>query len=640
MKNISIILLLLCISYSLHSQRTYNCEANKVSYSEKHIISKPINNLENNYDVKFYKIDLNVSNTSTFISGSVTINAVVQNNILDTIVFELINSLTVDSLFVNGINYNFIHNDDEIIIKLQSPLFIGLLFSTKIYYHGTSTGSGISNASFLNIPVTWTLSESFHFKDWAPCKQSLNDKVDSVYIFITTDSGLKVGSNGLLKSVVNLPGNKVRYEWKSFYPIDYYLISFTVGNYHEYNIYAHPYGIQDSILIQNYLLNNPLCLSYYKQIIDSTRYFIELLSSKYGMYPFKNEKYGHCMAPIGGGMEHQTMTTLDAFDFELIIHELGHMWFGNYVTCGTWQDIWINEGFATYTYYIGSQNLQTQCKADYWMSDIHNDIMSKPDGSVYLSFEEAANENRIFDERLSYEKGAAIIHQIRFELNSDILFFKVLKNFLALYKNKTATGADFKQVLETTSGINFDDFFNQWYYGEGYPIYNIIWNQQNDSLILKSIQTTSTTITPLFKMSMEYKLCYAGGDTTIRIYQNSNTQVFKVFVPHKITGIVVDPNNWVLNKIGSVTQGINENIYDDLLISCYPNPFVDNIFLEFLDNKYNHTIKLIKITGNIIFEISTNDKSIDINTRDIAKGIYFLKVDNGIYNYVKKLIKQ
>ena len=153
-----------------------------------------------------------------------------------------------------------------------------------------------------------------------------------------------------------MPGNKLRYEWKSNYPIAYYLISFAVSEYQEYNIYAHPAGMGgDSLLIQNFIYDAPGCLDYYKAGIDETVGMVELFSDLYSLYPFHQEKYGHCLTAIGGGMEHQTMSTMGNFNFGLVAHELGHMWFGDNVTCATWSDIWINEGFATYTDYLARE---------------------------------------------------------------------------------------------------------------------------------------------------------------------------------------------------------------------------------------------------------------------------------------------
>src|SRR5690606_17382451 len=158
------------------------------------------------------------------------------------------------------------------------------------------------------------------------------------------------------------------------YPIDYYLISASVANYTEYSYYAHFTGSNDSMLVQNYVYSNPQTLPFYKDQIDSVGLMIDYLSQLFGRYPFWKEKYGHCMVPIGGGMEHQTMTSLGDFPTTLTVHELGHQWFGDHVTCGSWQDIWLNEGFASYVEYLFAEHFWQPADAFAYMADKHNKV--------------------------------------------------------------------------------------------------------------------------------------------------------------------------------------------------------------------------------------------------------------------------
>ena len=632
MKRVIVLFSAICFYSIVNGQRVSDYqkpwfEYNKVDYRSV----KSDNPLLANYDVKFYKIDLNVTNTSKTISGNVTINAQVVGNPMSTLVLDLINVFTIDSLKVNGVLRTSTHANDEISVTLPSAIAVGNNFSVIVYYHGTTTGSGIGYSS--SRQVTWTLSESYHAKDWFPCKQVLSDKADSAYIFLTCANTLKAGSNGKLTNVVTVPGSKLRYEWKERYPINYYLLSFAVGNYQEYNIYAHPVGIADSILIQNYVYNGNL--STYKPEIDNTPSFIVLLSDLYGMYPFKNEKYGHSMAPIGGGMEHQTMTTLSSFSFELIIHELGHMWFGDNVTCSNWQDIWVNEGFATYTHYLGLQYLQTQADADQMMLDTHNDIMVSTGGSVYLPIADVFNESRIFDYRLSYEKGAAIIHTMRFIVNNDTVFFNVLRNFQQTYGSSVATGDDFRNMIASMSGINFTDYFDQWYYGEGYPTYNVIWNQNGNTVNFKLNQQGSMPgITPFFKLPIEIQFNWAGGDTIVRFDQTYNDQIFSVNIPHTIQTLAVDPNNWIVNKVGTIVVGTIATDIQDLTfvkeIKISPNPATDfiNIISDQELIEKSTVLTISDITGNIVQQFKLNSDNEKIDVSGLSNGMYLIKSNN------------
>ncbi|MFH1320511.1 MAG: M1 family aminopeptidase, partial [Bacteroidota bacterium] len=516
--------------------------------------------LLNNYDVKFYKLDINITDTSTYIEGNVIIEAVVQNNPLDTFVVELIDSLTVDSVVFNGANNIFTHFNDEIHIPIQPALSIGTNFNAQIFYHGIGISIpgvhnwtvGIMNES----QVTMTNSETYHSKMWWPCKQLVEDKADSMYVFITTDSTCKAGSIGRLSDVVPLPDGKVRFEWKMSFPVPYYLVFFTVSDYIEYDFYTKPSMTYDSILIQCFLYDSAY-LSQYKNKIDTAGAVIKYLSELFGLYPF--ERYGYCIVPDN---PHENITMSNIYFnvpnwfSSLLVHMLSHQWFAGNVTCKSWQDVWIHEGFAIYSEYLASAFFEDEIQAANKMNNYHQYAMSEPGGSVYVPIEEIFNEERILDGRLSYCKGAALVHMIRFEIDNDSIFFQVLKNFNNQHSGGSATGMDFKDVLEATSGIDFTNFFNQWYFGEGYPIFNINWTQNEDTLIFTSTQTTSTTITPLFITPIEYKLEHSLGDTIIRVYQTQNTQTYKIFMPYTVNSIEVDPNNWILNQVGEIQNNI------------------------------------------------------------------------------------
>ncbi len=492
------------------------------------------------YDVKEYILDLNVSNSSSMISGNATIVTEVKDATIDSFIIELINNveanktyMIVDSVFVNGIKTAFTHDNDLINVPLTTSFTAGARLSVKIYYYGDGQESALTNyngilcsAPTYNKYGEWiccSYSEPFWSKVWFPCKQILTDKADSVKVIITTENSNRAGANGTLTSVTNLPNKKVRYEWKSNYPIAYYLISFAVGPYIENKTYAKLNTPPDSVLIQSYLMNNSPYLSMQLVAVSKTKRLIELFSKLFGRYPFYKEKYGFCVMPgAWGAMEHQTMTTIGymaldttagavgtTYYYWYSAHELGHSWFGDNVTCATWQDIWLNEGFASYCEYIASQNLESNDRAAYWMNNAHQAVLGYSGGSVFIPEEFKNDENTIFYYPIAYKKGPSVLHMIRFELQNDSLFFNVLRSYQQKYRFGSATGMDFKGVLEEKSGRDFTDFFNQWYFGQGYPKFKLTWYQKNDTLIVNSNQTTSTPVVPLFKMSLELKLNYS-----------------------------------------------------------------------------------------------------------------------------------
>jgi aminopeptidase N len=219
------------------------------------------------------------------------------------------------------------------------------------------------------------------------------------------------------------------------------------------------------------------------------------------------------MAPISGGMEHQTMTTQGWFEDGLTVHEMGHQWFGDNVTCASWSDIWLNEGFASYTehlmweyFYPGDELTDMQSR--------HDDVMSEAGGSVWVL--DSLDAGAIFSGRLVYNKGAAIIHTMRFLINDDAMFFDILQTYQQTLADSTAHAADLKAIMESISGIDFTNYFNEWYYGQGYPTYSIEWNQINSSVYLQLDQITSMPgVTPFFTNDLEVALTDNLGNTTI-----------------------------------------------------------------------------------------------------------------------------
>lgn len=599
----------------------------------------------NDYDIKYYKIDINANDTTTFLSGNTTIIAEIIKNPLDSFRLELNPALIIDSIKYNNQNISFYRTGDIISIPITGLSLPDQFFEVTVYYYGLI--NSIGKLSYIsskidntwNIPVTWTLSEPYGAKIWFPCKQYLPDKADSVDVFITVPKNLKAGSNGKLIKITPVGNEQYRYEWKTKYPTAYYLISFTVADYSEYSYYAKIFA-DDSVFFQNYIYNRPDYLNINKNNIDQTVHFLRLFSKKFGMYPFKDEKYGHCVAPMGGGMEHQTMTTLSDFNFTLVSHELAHQWFGDLITCSTWQDIWINEGFASYSEYIAIDSLMAHADAVNWMKTAHKAAFTYPEGSVYVPIEEITNESRIFNYGLSYKKGATIIHMLRNELANDDTFFLIINKFLHDFAFKTATGADFLTTVNSVTKKDFTWFFDQWYYGKGFPQYDFSWKQTNDTLFLTSFQTPSYELSDVFRMYFDIKVYFDAGDTIIRLCQDQFNKLFTLHLNKRVASIEINPEYTALMKVLNVNQVPDLPSIDDN-ISVLPNPFSDYLKINF--NKPpvgEYQLKLISINGGVTkTQKNIRKPEIKLETKDCKGGIYLLYITDKQNKYIRKVIK-
>jgi aminopeptidase N len=653
--------ILLSIFLSLLISSSYSQINNPCAETKLKAHSKPIkksraglsdNILMNKYDVHFYFLDLNIERTSTVISGATTIGARITALTTDTFCFELNQSLIIDSIIYNNQNLTKTRVGSIVYALFTSPVAQNTDVYIKIYYHGDAsvTGAGAIGDGFSTgtstswgNKATWSLSEPYSAYEWFPCKQFLQDKADSAWVFVTTDKANKVGSNGLLEGVDSLlPGNKSRYRWKTNYMIDYYLISIAVAKYVDYTIYAHPTAlVNDSIPVVNYIYDNPSTLPNFKAKIDSIPMILEYYSELFGLYPFYQEKYGHCMAPFGGGMEHQTMTSIGNLgSYATNAHELMHQWFGDHVTCKTWKDIFINEGFASYGEYLAYEKFRSYAAAQNLMKNVHDNVMVDPNAMVY--FTDTNDVGRIFDSRLTYDKGNAVIHTLRFILG-DTLFFNGLKQFQSTYSFSTASINDLKNSLEASSGKNLTDYFSQWIFGEGYPIYSAQYAFDGNNLFLKVTHTTSSTFTPLFKTPLEIKCSTNSGDTTILvdITQNSNTFMFPS--SRTYTNLSFDPNNWLLNDSGSVVKNLDlipvsaATFNLENSVHLYPNPTNDFIQIDYSSSNQAYYI-LREMNGREIQKAILYPKN-KIDLTRLSSGIYSLEIENSTGKITRKVIK-
>ncbi len=580
------------------------------------------------YDIKFYGLFLEVNPSSTFLKGSVRIIAEITAQQSAVLVLELTDNLNVERVVHVNKELSFSHENKVLAIELGEAQPTGTLIDLEVFYSGQPESQGFfsgiqSSTNSLGDPVLWTLSEPHNARQWFPCKQVLSDKADSAYIFITTPAQYVVASNGLLTQIVDLPDGQRRYEWKTFYPIAYYLISIAVADYQQYNFYAPLATSSDSVFIQNFIYNYPEVLESQKQNLENTRDMMLLFSEFWGDYPFASEKYGHAQAPMGGGMEHQTISTMGYFGFDITAHELAHHWFGNQVTCASWSDIWINEGFASYGEYMAREFLVNRQSADNWMRAAHELVMSEPGGSIFIPPYELSDIWRIFNGRLSYKKGAAILHQLRFEIDDDILFFQVMEDFQYTFAHDVASGEDFRKSLESNTGRDWEWFFDQWYYGEGYPTYHIYWQQENGYLNIQSSQTTSTGTTPFFKGSIEFLVKTQDMDTTFRFFQQEPLEEFQVAWDKSIQEFIMDPDNFMLKKY-LITDSNSIATPKVNAIEVMPNPFHNKISINFTAAWQNAQYNLTDIQGRNLKEgiLSGAFHSLDLSV--IKAGIYLM----------------
>ncbi len=589
-----------------------------------------------NYDLKYHRLELatEVDPNDPSISGIIT-SYFEALSPMNTIIFDLQSNMNVSDVTQRGVSLNYTQNaNNELIITLPNTQNIGVLDSISVTYNGTPEPTGFDSfevTTHNGTPVMWTLSEPYGARTWWPCKQDLNDKIDSVDIYITHPSQYKAASNGLLKSEV-VTATHTTTRWKHKYPIPAYLIAIAVTNYSVYTDYV----ANGDFDIVNYVYPEDLVTAQLGTAI--TPQIMDIFGQLFEPYPYADEKYGHAQFGWGGGMEHTTMSFMGNFSRNLIAHELAHQWFGNKITCGSWEDIWLNEGFATYLTALVTENIDGQEAFKNWREYATNTITNNSDGSVYV--DDVTDVFRIFNGRLSYRKGAMLLHMLRYKLG-DANFFDSLKNYLAdpNLAFSYANTIDLQSHLEMVSNEDLTEFFNDWFMGQGHPSFTVNWNYDAVTQRINFIvfQTQSHNSVSFFETPLPIKVYDSeGNEQIIRLELTQDGQYFSEPIGFTVTNIAIDPDFQIISKNNTaILSESNFSLFDNILI--YPNPTSDILHIE-AENRIIKNVELFNTLGQRILTKESN--FLNINIKDIETGLYSIKIytDKGIV--VKQIIKE
>ena len=626
-------------------------ETNTIAESELKSSSKTMNFQANpntaNYDVVYQKLELSVDPAVYFISGNITTHFVALEN-MNTITFDLstitdtsdsyyANRLTVGSVMRNGQPLTFNHNifTKELVITFPTALNAGTTNIISVSYAGAPDyeEEAFTKDSHNGTPIIWTLSEPFGAREWWPCKQDLNDKIDSIDVFITAPSQYKSVTNGLQMGIVDNGNGTKTTHFQHNYPIPAYLVAIAVTNY---TIFTQQAGTApNQFPIVNYIY--PENIISVQNSVAVTLPIMNLYEELFETYPFSNEKYGHAQFGWGGGMEHTTVSFMGGFSRGLIAHELAHQWFGNKITCGTWNNIWLNEGFATYLAALVIENLDGSAAFIEEKADMIDFITSQTGGAVYLSDSQAMNADRIFSSRLSYNKGAMVVHMLRWKLGDEI-FFQSLKNYLAdpSLAYGYAVTDDLKYHLENTSGLDLTEFFNDWIYNQGYPSYSItVANSAVNQALITVNQSQSNSSVSFFEMPIPVRLNGAAGQTLdVVLDHTSNGQQFLVTVPFPVTSATFDPEKHIISKNNTTTLGITSLDWTNV-IQIIPNPAFDYLTIEIPEAISLEKVSVLNQLGQTVFT-SLDSK---LNVISLSSGVYYLNISTSAGTYYKKFIK-
>ena len=594
-----------------------------------------------NYDLRYQRLELQLDPAQQYVSGTVTSHFIPNQN-MASIYFDLSNTLTVSEVKYHGYNLPFTQlATKEVKIDFPAGIPAATLDSLSIKYSGAPDTGGSAGDAFTistqsGVPALYTLSEPYGAQEWFPTKQSLNDKIEKVDLMINTPSQYNVASNGKLFSETLLPGNRKLTFWQTNYPIPAYLIALGITNYTKFNdTMGNP-----PFPFVNYLYPSTTSNSTIMSNIEWTKTVMNTFEQYLGPYPYRNEKYGHMQFGWGGGMEHATMSSMGSWGRGIIAHELAHQWFGDKVTCGAWNDIWLNEGFATFGEHLANEKLlMTNSQFMSYLSSEMNYITSSAGGSVYVSDTNLGNTGAIFSGRLSYSKGGYVVRMIKWILGDDA-FYSALKDYHA--RPQLAYGyaktEDLKNSLLESTGKDFTEFFNDWIYGQGHPTYQIRWNQTADQMLrFKVSQTTSHSSVNFFEMPLPIKVNGTGGQVAYLVLNHTTkNQNFAEQVNFPVVSIQFNYENQILQRNSTVTKdttilSVNDGGKEEMKI--YPNPVKDRLSVSGINK--DQPYEILSIDGKLI-KAGKYSSTKTIEVQALPKGVYFLKVSNQNLKFIKE----
>jgi len=383
----------------------------------------------NNYDVVYMRAQWQVDPRVYYIKGDITYYIKPLFGNLQDVYFDLSDSLQFNSFIFQGSNStNFTRaGNNTIELHLANTISIGTIDSVTLSYEGKPVTSGFGSftqSSHNGESIIYTLSEPYGASDWFPCKNSLTDKMDSIDILVQMPKQYRVGTDGVLVENYLLNDSTRIMHWRGRYPIATYLVGIAITNYSEFDEDC-ILSSGDTVKVVDYVY--PEDSAYYSTHPGTVIPIIQLYSDHFGDYPFKKEKYGHAEWNWGGGEEHQTMSFVTFPDiFELIAHELSHQWFGDKITCGSWQDIWLNEGFAVFCTGIAYEYLVPDYYYSYNLTQL-NRALKDSTGSVFC--DDTTSVARIFSGALTYSKGMYVLRMLRWKLG-DATFFQAISDYI------------------------------------------------------------------------------------------------------------------------------------------------------------------------------------------------------------------
>jgi aminopeptidase N len=515
-----------------------------------------------------------------------------------------------------------------------------------------------NDSAFIEERIAYTMSEPQDARYWVPCNDSPHDKA-TVAIRVRVPKGYSAASNGLLLRI-DQNDTASTYVWYSDQVMTTYLMHVTVSKFKEWSDWYHKVtNPNDSIEIKYYVWQKDYDATKKDQSEYNARWAFEqnvdqliCYSKAYGEYPFK--KYGIVsIQPFTfGGMEHQTITSINRVWLRTnarggLAHELAHMWLGDLITCRTWNDIWINEGGATFSEAIWTEY---QAGRQYYFWDmLGKRAYYMAVGGSKLPPIYGLPINTIFGGNavLVYQKSSWIYHMLR-TMVGDSVFFPALRNVLAKNSFKSLDTEKYKKAFEQEipePAIPLETYFKQWLTKQGHPVFNMSVSTSNagkDRYIatvnLSQVQPKDS-ISDIFEVPVRILFADNNGNVVAdTIIQKSRQETKDVLLPFYPTSVAIDTSH-ILCEVNEITTSVklNPEANDCKYVNVFPNPLVrgNTGYVAFNNNENNNvTIEISDIFGRKVKQIfnafiEAGSYRVDFSTSDFPTGTYIIMIRSG-----------
>jgi aminopeptidase N len=471
---------------------------------------------------------------------------------LTTFTIRLRYQYNITGITVNGTPVSYSSTNTSKVVTLDRTYTTDEIFTLEVSYYGHAESPGFGSIEFgthLGADIIYTLSEPYFAYTWWPCKDGnwgqAGDNADkfTLDMAVIAPDNMVTASNGLLQGIDIFSGNRKRYRWSSSYPICTYLVCFSSTNYNTWTVNYSPIA-GGSMPVDFYIYpehDNATNRDAWEVVLDALYVYRDL----FGEYPFVNEKYGIYECQFGGGMEHQTFTAQGTFIESVSVHELAHQWWGDMVTCKTWNHIWLNEGFASYAEALWAE-FESGTSDPAARKAAMAAMKYTGGGTVYVQDEELGSIYDIFDGGTTYNKAGWVLHMLRHVLGDDS-FFDMLAAYRASFEYSAATTGDLQAVCESFYGGSLDWFFSEWIYGEYNGQYHWGWDQaeiNGSNYVLVSIDQIQPSEQLRFTMPIDLSI-----DGVVHVVWNdADPENFVIPVDGTATEVLFDPGRWVLNS--------------------------------------------------------------------------------------------